>query len=119
MSNIANQVIAVAATLLGFVAHDVLSDRNQPAPMVASATIPTGIDPVVTRSVEVAGVDTGAWMLVSPSIGRAAIKAPPAPDAQATVATRPRLAAHATDVARLRLDDIRLEAPGRDTTLLR
>lgn len=52
MSNVANQVVAVAATLLGFVAHDLLSDDKSVAPQdIAAATIPVA-DPIVTRSVK-------------------------------------------------------------------
>jgi hypothetical protein len=52
MSNIGNQIVAVAATLLGFVAHDFLSEAktvstNDTNVVVAAANV----DPIVTRSV--------------------------------------------------------------------
>jgi hypothetical protein len=52
MSNIGNQIVAVVATLLGFVAHDFLSDAktvstNDTNIVVAAANV----DPIVTRSV--------------------------------------------------------------------
>ena len=52
MSNIANQVVAVVATLLGFIAHDFLMEaktatNNSPVVVAAAANV----DPIVTRSV--------------------------------------------------------------------
>jgi hypothetical protein len=52
MSNIGNQVVAVVATLLGFIAHDFLSETNTvPAIDTNMVVAAANVDPVVTRSV--------------------------------------------------------------------
>jgi hypothetical protein len=52
MSNIGNQVVAVVATLLGFIAHDYLSDaRTIPAVNTNMIVAAADVDPIVTRSV--------------------------------------------------------------------
>jgi hypothetical protein len=59
MSNIANQLIAVAATLLGFVAHDALTQRD--APTTVAAFTQTSVDPIVTRAINLEGLSAD-WL---------------------------------------------------------
>ena len=52
MSNIANQVVAVVATLLGFVAHDFLSEAKTVSAVDTNIVVAAAnVDPMVTRSV--------------------------------------------------------------------
>lgn len=53
MSNIGNQVVAVVATLLGFIAHDFLSEaKTVPAVDTNVVVAAANVDPVVTRSID-------------------------------------------------------------------
>lgn len=77
MSNIGNQVVAVVATLLGFIAHDFLSDAKMvPAAnnniIVASADV----DPIVTRSVNMESLSVQS--VESVAIAPAAVPGAPA-----------------------------------------
>jgi hypothetical protein len=52
MSNIGNQVVAVVATLLGFIAHDFLSEaKTIPTVNTDMVVAAANVDPIVTRSV--------------------------------------------------------------------
>jgi hypothetical protein len=52
MSNIGNQVVAVVATLLGFIAHDFLSEAKTVATVDTNMVVAAAdVDPIVTRSV--------------------------------------------------------------------
>ena len=121
MSNIANQVVAVVATLLGFVAHDLLSDRNAAPAVVASAASPAAIDPVVTRSIDLDGVSLGDWLAVSL---RADARHPPAPAMRLSgraAPARPNPDHGKTEFADIRVNDVRSAAPRQqnDTAFLR
>ena len=87
MSNVANQVVAVVATLLGFLAHDLLSEIRTTANPTSTTVAAADIDPVVTRS-----VDLGDLTL-------AAITRMPAPLRQAPLAGTPERVAVATERA--------------------
>ena len=87
MSNVANQVVAVVATLLGFLAHDLLSETRMTANPTSTTVAAADIDPVVTRS-----VDLGDLTL-------AAAPRMPAPLRQAPLAGTPERVAVATERA--------------------
>jgi hypothetical protein len=75
MSNIANQLVAVVATLLGFVAHDVLSER-QVVDAATNVALADAIDPIVTRSVDLAGSSVEHFLDMSTRAERVALSAP-------------------------------------------
>lgn len=84
MSNIGNQIVAVVATLLGFVAHDFLSEAktvstNDANIVVAAATI----DPIVTRSVNMESLSVE--IVETAAIAPAAM--PSAPASSVTIRT--------------------------------
>lgn len=113
MSNIANQLIAVVATLLGFVAHDALTQRSAPATIVASA-VEVAVDPVVTRSVNLEGLSS-EWLSDTPRAERAAQLRPAMRVSDATTAARPDLHHVAVEFADVRVNDARVAAPGART----
>ena len=108
MSNIANQLIAVGATLLGFVAHDTLTERGAPATIVASAT-EVAIDPVVTRSIDLQGLSAD-WLAETPRAERASQLRPMIRVSLAAARPDPRR----TDAvfADIRVNHARVAAPG-------
>lgn len=110
MSNIANQLVAVVATLLGFVAHDALTNRSAPATVVASAPEAL-IDPVVTRAVNLEGISAD-WMNETARAERAAQARPLIRVSVAAVA--PRVDPHHVDAefADIRIKRARVAAPG-------
>jgi hypothetical protein len=110
MSNIANQLVAVVATLLGFVAHDALTQRSTPVTVVASATEAT-IDPVVTRALNLDGISSD-WLNETARAERAAQPRPLMRVSAAAVA--PRLDPHHVDAefADIRINHARVAAPG-------
>lgn len=85
MSNVKHQVVAVVATLLGFLAHDLLSETRMTANPTSTTVAAADIDPVVTRS-----VDLGDLTL-------AAITRMPAPLQQAPLAGTPERGATAAE----------------------
>lgn len=86
MSNIANQIMAVAATLLGFIAHDALTERDAPSTLVASA-VQSDVDPVVTRAIDLDKISAD-WLNESPRAERAAQPSPAMPVSEGTSAAR-------------------------------
>jgi hypothetical protein len=105
MSNIANQLIAVVATLLGFVAHDALTQRNEPTTVVAGFTQPT-IDPVVTRAINLQGLSAD-WMLETPRAEREAQRRPLLRSSAVTAAPQVE-----PEFAGARVNTARVAAPG-------
>jgi hypothetical protein len=120
MSNIANQVVAVAATLLGFVAHAALSERDVPAASVAVATLSSAVDPIVTRGIALDGMPVEEWLSVSPRAKHAALPAPAARISDRTAATRPSLHRE-TEFAGVRVNETRYapRSHDADVTFLR
>ena len=110
MSNIANQLIAVGATLLGFVAHDTLTERGAPATIVASAT-EVAIDPVVTRSIDLQGLSAD-WLAETPRVERASQLRPMIRVSLATAAARPDPRRTDAVFADIRVNHARVAAPG-------
>ena len=110
MSNIANQLIAVGATLLGFVAHDALTERGAPARLVASA-VDASVDPVVTRSIDLQGLSAD-WLAETPRAERAAQLRPMIGLSRATAAARPDLRHVDAEFADIRINHARVAAPG-------
>lgn len=110
MSNIANQLVAVVATLLGFVAHDALTNRSAPVTVVASATEAL-IDPVVTRAVNFEGISAD-WLNETARAERAAQPHPLMHVSAAAAA--PRVDPHNvnTEFADIRINRARVAAPG-------
>ena len=113
MSNIANQLVAVVATLLGFVAHDTLTERSAPETVVASA-VDVSVDPIVTRSVNLEGLSAD-WLAASPRAERATQLRPVMRISPPTAAAR----TDAYDVnvvfADIRINHVRVAAPGQRT----
>jgi hypothetical protein len=109
MSNIANQLIAVVATLLGFVAHDALTQRNAPTTVVAGLS-QANIDPVVTRAINLEAL-SAEWLSETP---RAERQAQPRPLLQASAATAPQVDPQRIDAefADVRINNARVAAPG-------
>jgi hypothetical protein len=109
MSNVANQLVAVVATLLGFVAHDALTQHEAPATLVVSAT-EAAVDPVVTRSLNLEGL-SAEWLSETPRAERAAQIRPVMRAAAAPVT---RIDPHHGDAqfADIRINDARVAAPG-------
>lgn len=108
MSNIANQVVAIVATLLGFAAHDALTERTAPAVVVADAAN-TAVDPVVTRSVNLEGLSAD-WLSETPRAERAIQARPILRVSAATIAARPDHAG--ADSAHALVNKARVAAPG-------
>jgi hypothetical protein len=108
MSNIANQLVAVGATLLGFVAHDALTERGAPATVVASAT-EAAIDPVVTRSIDLQALSAD-WLAETRRAERAAQLRPAMRISRATAAARPD--PRNVDAEFADIDHARITAPG-------
>ena len=104
MRNIANQIMAIAATLLGFIAHDVLSERSAPATLVASA-MQANVDPVVTRTIDLDGIPTD-WMNESPRAERAAQPGPAISMSSGTAAARIDPFAIETEFANVRVNNV-------------
>jgi hypothetical protein len=110
MSNIANQLVAVGATLLGFVAHDALTDRAAPATLVASAA-ETSVDPVVTRSIDLQGLSAN-WLREASRAERPAQLRPAMRVSRATAAARPDPRNDYAELAGIRINHVRVAAPG-------
>lgn len=110
MSNIANQLVAVVATLLGFVAHDALTERSAPATILASAT-EASVDPVVTRSVNLEGLSAD-WLSDTPRAERAIQLRPAMRVSSATAAARPGPHHVEAEFADIRINHARVAAPG-------
>lgn len=119
MRNIANQIMAIAATLLGFIAHDVLSERNARATFVASA-VQANVDPVVTRAIDLDGISTD-WMSESPRAERAAQPSPARSMSAGTAAARIDPFAIETEFADVRVNNVESAPDGRriDAAFLR
>jgi len=84
MSNIGNQVVAIAATLLGFVAHDYLSEaKTIPALHTNRIVAAADVDPIVTRSLNMG--DLSLQSIESAAVAPAA--RPHAPTSGITVRT--------------------------------
>jgi hypothetical protein len=111
MSNIANQLIAVVATLLGFVAHDALSGRNAPQTAVVASAAEIVIDPVVTRSIDLDGL-RAEWLSGAPRAERVPQLRPAARASSATAATRPDPRHADIEFADVRINQVRVAAPG-------
>lgn len=119
MSNIANQIMAVAATLLGFVAHDALSERSAPAAVVANA-VQANVDPIVTRAIDLDGISAD-WMNDSPRAERAAQPSPIMPMSEGTAAARIDPFAVETEFADVRANNVEAAPDSRmiDAAFLR
>lgn len=110
MSNIANQLIAVGATLLGFVAHDALTQRSAPTTAVAGLT-QASIDPVVTRAINLESL-SAEWLSETP---RAEREAQPRPLLRVSAAAAaPQVDPQRIDAqfADVRINNARVAAPG-------
>jgi hypothetical protein len=84
MSNIGNQVVAVVATLLGFIAHDFLTEAKTVAAVDANIVVAAAtVDPIVTRSVNMESLSVQS--VESIAIAPAAM--PGAPASRVTVRT--------------------------------
>ncbi|MCB1444465.1 MAG: hypothetical protein KDJ87_01365 [Rhizobiaceae bacterium] len=105
MSNIANQIVAVAATLLGFIAHDLLAESDPAARSVANASLSVAADPVVTRSVDIDGLSQD-WLAESPRAERELPSAPSIRFSGRTAAAMPHPVRAARDmIAGVRIND--------------
>ncbi len=113
MSNIANQLIAVVATLSGFVAHDLLSQRSAPATLATVPTVSASLDTMTTRAISLDGLSVGDWLAASPRAERPAFALPAAAQGRATDSGRP--IPYETDIgfADARVNDLRFDDPGR------
>ena len=84
MSNIGNQIVAVVATLLGFIAHDYLSEaKTIPALNTNMIVAAADLDPIVTRSVNMEGLSLQSVE----SAAVAPVAKPNAPASSVTVRT--------------------------------
>lgn len=110
MSNIANQLVAVGATLLGFVVHDALTERGAPVALVTGAT-EAAVDPVVTRSLDLRGLSAD-WLAETPRAERAAQLRPEIRISRATAAARPDSRRSDAEFADIRINHARVAAPG-------
>jgi hypothetical protein len=111
MSNIANQLVAVVATLLGFVTHDALTRHAVgPATIVASSTPEAVVDPFITRSVNLEGLPAG-WLADSSRAERAGQPRPVIRISGAPAATRPNSRFANIRFADNRLNKVRVAAP--------
>jgi len=117
MSNIANQLVAVVATLLGFVAHDVLTERQAVDTPAATVEIAPGIDPVVTRSIDLDGLSITDGFDLSMRAQAGAQRAPAARLSAATAPARGDVATTETELALLRANSARSVAPVQQVDL--
>jgi hypothetical protein len=111
MSNIANQLVAVAATLLGFVAHDVLTERQATEAAAARVEVAQAIDPVITRSIDLESRLMGRALDISMHNGRAAVSAPATRLSAATAPARLDMSTRGTELADIRIHAARSMAP--------
>lgn len=120
MSNIANQLVAVAATLAGFVAHDLLS-QHAPTPTDVVPTLAASIDPVTTRALALNDLSDADWLSTSLRAERETLRAPRAASTVATAPARPSAHAMQARIADARVNDLRFGASGRrnETAFLR
>lgn len=117
MSNIANQLVAVMATLLGFVAHDALTQRQATEIAAATIEIATGADPIVTRSIDLAGLTVTDGFDLSMRAQAEAQHAPAARISAATAPARGDVATTETELALLRASAARSVAPVQQVDL--
>lgn len=118
MSNIANQLVAVVATLLGFVTHDLLTER-QATPPVTSIAADIALDPVVTRSIDLDGLPL-SWTVESLRAERVAQESPVQHVSASTSATGSDLRHVTPAFADSHLNHARIAAPeGRADRFLR
>lgn len=113
MSNIANQLVAVAATLLGFVAHDALTERSAPETVIASAA-DVSVDPIVTRSLNLEGLSVD-WLAASPRAERATQLRPAMRLSPPTAAARTDAYNVEVEFADIHINHVRAAAPGQRT----
>lgn len=120
MSNIANQLVAVAATLAGFVAHDLLT-QHTPAPVDTIPTLAAAIDPITTRAIALDDLSVSDWLSASLRAEREALRAPGAAPTLATGPARPGAHAMQARIADARANDLRFDDSGRrnETAFLR
>ncbi|UVC07750.1 hypothetical protein IHQ71_21550 [Rhizobium sp. TH2] len=77
MSNIGNQIVAVVATLSGFVAHDFLSEAKTVSTTDTNIVVAAAnVDPIVTRSVNLESLSVK--FIETAAIAPAAMPAAPA-----------------------------------------
>ena len=110
MSSVANQLVAVAATLLGFVAHDALTERRA-TQTAATVEIAQAVDPIVTRSIDLDGVSLADVLETSPRAERESLRAPAARLSLATAPARADVATTETELADIRVNAARSVAP--------
>ncbi|MBX9454535.1 MAG: hypothetical protein KL863_00130 [Rhizobium sp.] len=114
MSNIANQLVAVVATLLGFVTHDLLTERQ-----ATSIAADIALDPVVTRSIDLDGLSL-SWTMESLRAERVAQESPVQHVSASTSATGSDLRHVTPAFADSHLNHARIAAPeGRADRFLR
>ena len=111
MSNIANQLIAVMATLLGFVAHDALTQRRVPATAVVASATDVAIDPVVTRSLNLEAISAD-WLHDTPRLERLIQPRPAMRISAAAVAPQVDSQQVDAELADIRINDARVAGPG-------
>lgn len=117
MSNIANQVVAVVATLLGFVAHDALTERQATETAAASIEAVQATDPIVTRAIDLEGVSLANVLANSPRAERASLRAPASRVSRATVSARVDVSSTETELADIRVNAARSVAPVQQADL--
>jgi hypothetical protein len=117
MSNIANQLVAVTATLLGFIAHDVLTERQAAEDVAAGIDIAQAIDPVVTRSIDLGGATLGREFDVSRRNLGEIVPAPATRVSTATAAARLDTASTGAELADIRIHAARSMAPVQQADL--
>lgn len=103
MSNIGNQVVAVVATLLGFITHDFLTETKPVANTTANVIVAAAdVDPMVTRSVdmETLSLDIHTSLAITPA---ASPRAPAAAVSARTAAVK----LEDTDIAFAGVNDVR------------
>jgi hypothetical protein len=104
MSSIANQLVAVVATLLGFIAHDALTERSStPATLVASAA-DSSVDPIVTRAIDLDGISS-EWLNASARAERNAQARPAMHQSAAAGAARAEVRQIQVEFANVRVND--------------
>jgi len=113
MSNIANQLVAVAATLLGFVAHDALTERQATVNAAVELAMVEAIDPVVTRSIDLDGVSLADLSEPTMRAGRETLQAPASRLSAATAPARVDVATSETELADIRVNRARSVAPAQ------
>ena len=111
MSNIANQLIAVVATLLGFVAHDALTQRSAPNTAVVASAPEALVDPVVTRSLNLEAISAD-WLNDTPRAER--VTQPRPLMRVSAAAAAPQVDPQRVDAqfADVRINNARVAAPG-------